>query len=166
MTADSQKGRQPADVAESSARHPAAWRFLLPRRADGPVVLANLDPITTENLLRSYPAAVVLSRSVQKLNETKRVVLWDGQRSPLRPGSVALVVCDDRDRACAEAVRPALADDGQQMPLQPAEVRARGGRRNRRRVARRHRARQQIVKLALPRSDFCNRGVQSSVIGR
>ena len=42
--------------------HPAVWRFLLPRQASGPVVLANLDEVTTQNLLSSYPAALVLGR--------------------------------------------------------------------------------------------------------
>jgi Phosphotransferase enzyme family len=120
MTADSQTGHRPADVAESSARHPAAWRFLLPRNVDGPVVLANLGPITTENLLRSYPAAVVLARPAEQLAGTERAVLWDGRRSPLRPGSVALVVCDDRDGACAEALGPAVAADGQQVAIVPS----------------------------------------------
>jgi len=104
-------------IAEETVRHPGAWRFLLPRRVPGPVVLANLEPITTQNLLRSYPGAVVLSRSMPKLEESARVVIWDGHRSPLGPGTVALVVCDDRDGVCAEALAPALAAGGQHVAI-------------------------------------------------
>jgi hypothetical protein len=104
-------------VAEDLARHPAAWRFLLPRQVHGPVVLADLEPTTTQNLLRSYPSAVVLSRSIQDLAPSTRAAIWDGRRSPLRPGSIALVVCDDRDGECAHALAPALAESGQQVAI-------------------------------------------------
>jgi phosphotransferase family enzyme len=111
----------PADsgghVAEDLARHPAAWRFLLPRQVPGPVVLAGLELITTQNLLRSYPGAIVLSRSARDLEGLARGVLWDGRSCPLRPGSIALVVCDDRDDACGRALAPALAQDGQQVAI-------------------------------------------------
>jgi hypothetical protein len=113
--------RRPAEsarhVAEDYARHPAAWRFLLPRQVPGPVVLASLELTTTQNLLRSYPAAVVLGRSAHDLAGSARGVIWDGRRSPLKPGSIALVVCDDRDGACARALAPALARDGQQAAI-------------------------------------------------
>jgi hypothetical protein len=104
-------------VADQTARHPGVWRFLLPRRVAGPVVLANLEPITTQNLLRSYPAAIVLCRSSAELGEPVRAVIWDGRTSPLGPGTVALVVCDDRDDVCGEALAPALAEGGQQVAI-------------------------------------------------
>ena len=104
-------------IAQKAARHPAAWRFLLPRRVHGPVVLANLELIMIQNLLRSYPSALVLGRSVPDLQGLTRRAIWDGRTSPLRPGTIALVVCDDRDGACAEALAPALADGGQQVAI-------------------------------------------------
>lgn len=104
-------------VAEETARHPGAWRFLLPRHVPGPVVFANLEPTTTQNLLRSYPTAVVLGRSMAKREGSPRVVIWDGHRSPLGPGTVALVVCDDRDGVCAEALGTALAAGGQHVAI-------------------------------------------------
>lgn len=106
-----------AHIAQTAARHPAAWRFLLPRRVPGPVVLANLEPITTQNLLRSYPAALVLGRSIAGLEGSARAAVWDGRRSPLRPGTIALIVCDDRDGLSARALAPALAEDGQQVAI-------------------------------------------------
>ena len=105
------------DIAEVGVRHPAAWRFLLPRRVPGPVVLANLEPTTTQNLLRSYPAAVVLCPSTLGLEGSERMAIWDGRRSPLRPGTVSLIVCDDRDGVCAETLAPALAEGGQQVAI-------------------------------------------------
>jgi hypothetical protein len=114
---DSAPHRAPADsavrIAGEAARHPAAWRFLLPRAVPGPVVLANLELITTQNLLRSYPSALVLGRSMAEVAGLRRAVVWDGRGSPVRPGSIALVVCDDRDGMCAEALAPALAESGQ-----------------------------------------------------
>jgi aminoglycoside phosphotransferase (APT) family kinase protein len=107
----------PGVVDEVGVRHPAAWRFLLPRRVPGLVVLANLEPNTTQNLLRSYPAAIVLCPSPRGLEGAERVVVWDGRRSPLRPGTVALIVCDDRDGVCAETLAPALAEGGQQVSI-------------------------------------------------
>lgn len=104
-------------VARDAARHPAVWRFLLPRHASGPVVLANLDEVMTQNLLCSYPAALVMGRSAAGLDGAMRAVIWDGQRSPLRPGTVALMVCDDRDQRCAEALAPAMAEGGQQVAI-------------------------------------------------
>ena len=62
-------------LAQEAVRHPAAWRFLLPRRVHGPVVLANLDPLTTDNLLRSYPSAIVLSRAMLDVDGVARDVL-------------------------------------------------------------------------------------------
>jgi Phosphotransferase enzyme family len=107
-------------IAREFARHPAAWRFLLPRKVDGPVVLANLEPITTQNLLRSYPSAVVLGRSVHDLDGSPAGAIWDGQTSPLQAGTVALVVCDDRDGRCADVLVPALADGGRLASIVPA----------------------------------------------
>jgi hypothetical protein len=104
-------------IAREAARHPAAWRFLLPRRINGPVVLANLEPIATQNLLRSYPGAVVLGRSMADLDGATRAAIWDGRRSPFRAGSIALVVCDDRVGGCAKALAPALAEDGTQVAI-------------------------------------------------
>lgn len=104
-------------LAQEAVRHPAAWRFLLPRRVSGPVVLANLDPLTTQNLLRSYPSAIVLSRAIPDLEGPARGAIWDGQNSPFRPGAIALVVCDDRDGVCAEALRPALTETGQLVAI-------------------------------------------------
>jgi Phosphotransferase enzyme family len=104
-------------IAQAAARHPAAWRFLLPRRVPGPVVLANLEPVTTQNLLRSYPAALVLGRSIPDLEGSTRAAIWDGRRSPLRAGTIALIVCDDRDGSCAQALAPALAGGGQQVAI-------------------------------------------------
>lgn len=104
-------------VAHKAARHPAAWRFLLPRRLDGPVVLANLDQVTTLNLLHSYPSAIVLGRSPGRIPALPRTLLWDGRNCPLRPGSIAMLVCDDRDGICADALAPALAHDGQQVAI-------------------------------------------------
>jgi phosphotransferase family enzyme len=104
-------------LAQEAVRHPAAWRFLLPRRVHGPVVLANLHPLTARNLLRSYPSAIVLSRAMPDVEGVARGVIWDGQNSPFRPKTVALVVCDDRDGVCAEALRPALAETGQLVAI-------------------------------------------------
>jgi hypothetical protein len=104
-------------VARDAARHAAAWRFLLPRHASGPVVLANLDEVMTQNLLCSYPDALVLGRSTAGLDGAMCVAIWDGRRSPLRPGTIALIVCDDRDGGCAEALAPALAKGGQQVSI-------------------------------------------------
>ncbi len=104
-------------IAQEAARHPAAWRFLLPRSIRGPVVLANLEPTTTQNLLRSYPAAVVLGRSMADLEGATRAAIWDGRRPPFRPGSIALAVCDDRAGGCAEALAPALAEGGTQVTI-------------------------------------------------
>lgn len=104
-------------VAHDAARHPAVWRFLLPRHAPGPVVLANLDEVMTQNLLCSYPAALVLGRSTVGLEGAMHTANWDGQRSPLRPGTIALIVCDDRDGRCAEALAPALAEGGEQVAI-------------------------------------------------
>ncbi len=104
-------------IAQESARHPAAWRFLLPRRVHGPVVLVNLDPVTTQNLLRSYPSAIVLRRTMPSQEERARGAIWDGQKSPFRPRTVALVICDDRDGKCAEALAPALTETGQQVAI-------------------------------------------------
>jgi len=105
--------RSAGQVAQKYNMHPAVWRFLLPRQASGPVVLANLDEVTTQNLLKSYPAALVLGQSVAVLAGVARAAVWDGQRSPLRPGTVALLVCDDRDGICAKALAPALAEGGE-----------------------------------------------------
>ncbi len=104
-------------VAREAARHPAAWRFLLPRRVDGPVVLANLDRVTTLNLLRSYPSAIVLGRSPGDIAPGPHALLWDGKNCPLCLASVALVICDDRDGTCAEALAPALASGGKQVAI-------------------------------------------------
>jgi hypothetical protein len=104
-------------LAQEAVRHPAAWRFLLPRRVHGPVVLANLDPMTTQNLLLSYPSAIVLSRAMPEVEGPARGAIWDGQNSPFRPGTIALVVCDDRDGECAEALAPALADTGRLVAI-------------------------------------------------
>ena len=43
-------------------------------------------------------------------------MLWDGRQSPSARAS-ALVVCDDRDGASAEALGPAVAADGQQVAI-------------------------------------------------
>jgi hypothetical protein len=112
-------GRANSDgpVAENAARHPAAWRFLLPRTVPGPVVLANLELTTAQNLLRSYPSALVLGRSIADLAGLTHAAVWDSQRPPLRPGTIALVVCDDRDGGCARALAPALAAGGQQVAI-------------------------------------------------
>jgi Phosphotransferase enzyme family len=107
----------PGREEEVGVRHPAAWRFLLPRQVRGAVVLANLEPTTALNLLRSYPEAVVLCRSPRGLEDVERVVLWDGQRSPLRPGAVTLLVSDDRDGGCVETLAPALTEGGQQVAI-------------------------------------------------
>jgi hypothetical protein len=104
-------------LAQESVRHPAAWRFLLPRQVHGPVVLANLDPLTTQNLLLSYPSAIVLSRTVPDADGLARAMIWDGQHSPFRSKAIALVVCDDRDGVCAEALAPALTDTGQLVAI-------------------------------------------------
>ena len=100
-------------VARDYARHPAVWRFLLPRQVSGRVVLANLDEVTTQNLLRSYPAALVLGRSAADLDGVARAAIWDGRKAPLRPGTVALLICDDRDGMCARALAPALTQAGE-----------------------------------------------------
>ncbi|HEY2550991.1 MAG TPA: aminoglycoside phosphotransferase family protein [Streptosporangiaceae bacterium] len=104
-------------IAAEAARHPAAWRFLLPRHVAGQVVLANLEPIALRNLLRSYPSAVVLGRSLADLRGLERAVLWDGRRAPLRPGSIALAVFDDRDRMCGQALDFAMAADGERASI-------------------------------------------------
>ena len=104
-------------VAENAARHPAAWRFLLPRKVAGPVVLANLEPTTAQNLLLSYPSALVLGRSIADLSGLRHAAVWDSRHPPVRPGTVALVVCDDRDGVCARALAPALAAGGQQVAI-------------------------------------------------
>jgi hypothetical protein len=104
-------------LAQEAVRHPAAWRFLLPRRVQGLVVLANLHPVTTQNLLRSYPSAIVLSRAMPDVDGQAREAVWDGLNSPFRPGTIALVVCDDRDGVCAEALRPALTETGQLVAI-------------------------------------------------
>jgi phosphotransferase family enzyme len=104
-------------IAHKAARHPAAWRFLLPRRVDGQVVLANLDPVTTLNLLRSYPSAIVLGLTPRDIASQPTALIWDGRNSPLRPASIALVVCDDRDAICAEALAPSLAPGAQQVAI-------------------------------------------------
>jgi hypothetical protein len=104
-------------VAREAARHPAAWRFLLPRRVDGPVVLANLDRVTTLNLLHSYPSAIVLRRPLRDIPAEAHALFWDGSNCPIRPASVALVICDDRDGMCAEALAPALASGGKQVAI-------------------------------------------------
>ena len=100
--------------------HPAVWRFLLPRRVSGPVVLANLDRIMTENLLRSYPAALVLGQSMGDVQGIAHAVTWDGRRSPLRAGTVGLLVCDDRDGMCAKSLAPALAPAGECVAIVPS----------------------------------------------
>jgi aminoglycoside phosphotransferase (APT) family kinase protein len=89
------------------------WRFLLPRQVSGRVVLANLDEVTTQNLLHSYPAALVLGRSGADLDGVARAAIWDGRRAPLRPGTVALLICDDRDGMCATALASTLAESGE-----------------------------------------------------
>ena len=83
-----------------------------PRQASGPVVLANLGPVMNQNLLRSYPDALVLGQSMAYLEGAERALIWDGQRSPLRPGTVSLLVCDDRDGMCARELAPALVPGG------------------------------------------------------
>jgi len=80
-------------------------------------VLVNLDPVTTQNLLRSYPSAIVLRRTMPSQEERARGAIWDGQKSPFRPRTVALVICDDRDGKCAEALAPALTETGQQVAI-------------------------------------------------
>lgn len=109
-----------ASIVENSARHPGAWRLLLPRMVAGPVVLANLDPVTTEDLLRSFPDAVVLWQASSELPRSTRTAIWDGRESPLAPGSIELIVCDDRDGVCAAALAPALRRDGQQVAIVPS----------------------------------------------
>jgi Phosphotransferase enzyme family len=104
-------------LARDYARHPAVWRFLLPREVAGPVVLANLDPVMSQNLVRSYPAALVLGRSAADLDGFARAAIWDGRNSPLTPGTIALLVCDDRDGTCVQALAPALARDGVQVAI-------------------------------------------------
>jgi phosphotransferase family enzyme len=93
------------------------WRFLLPRRVSGPVVLANMDEVMTQNLLQSYPDALVLGQSMADLDGVARMAIWDGQRSPLRPETVALLICDDRDGICAKALAPALAEGGESVAI-------------------------------------------------
>jgi hypothetical protein len=107
-------------AAERVARHPAAWRFLLPRSVDGPVVLADLEPVTTQNLLRSYPAALVLGRSVAELAGFANAAIWDGSHPPLRPGRAALLVCDDRRGQCAAALAPMVRDAGVRVAIVPS----------------------------------------------
>ena len=51
------------------------------------------------------------------LEGATRAAIWDGRRSPFRPGSIALVVCDDRAGGCAEALAPALAEGGTQVTI-------------------------------------------------
>ncbi len=75
--------------------HQAAWRVLLPEAVDGPVAVADFDPVPTADLLLNYPDAVILSRREVTGDGLRRVV-WDGTRCPLRPASVALLVVDDR----------------------------------------------------------------------
>ena len=101
---DGRRAHSGGPVAENAARHPAAWRFLLPRKVAGPVVLANLEPTTVQNLLLSYPSALVLGRSISDLAGLAHAAVWDSHRPPLRPGTIALVVCDDRDGVCADAL--------------------------------------------------------------
>src|SRR5215472_17384606 len=83
-------------VAAATARHPAAWRFLLPREVDGPVALVDLDPVSTQNVVRSYPGALVVGRSVAEIASLGCGVVWDRRHSPLRPATVALLICDGR----------------------------------------------------------------------
>jgi hypothetical protein len=118
---DSGSGRDSAGpVAGRVARHPAAWRFLLPRYPAGPVVLANLEPVTRQNLLRSFPAAIVLGRSAAELAGAPNAAVWDGRRAPLRPGRAGLVVCDDRASGVAAALAAAVGPAGQMVAIVPS----------------------------------------------
>ena len=114
----------PEDLGEQLAyeavRHPAVWRFLLARRVPGPVVLANLDRMTTQNLLHSYPSAIVLGRALADIPPAARAIVWDGAHLPFRRASTALLICDDRDGSCAKALAPALALEGQQVAIVPS----------------------------------------------
>jgi hypothetical protein len=119
VTRDSGERSEPDDARQFAARiarHPAAWRFLLPRQPDGPVVLADLEPVTTGNLLRSYPQALVLARAVPESGAGNAVV-WDGSHLPLLAGRAGLVVCDDRLRSCAAALAPVVAPSGQHVAI-------------------------------------------------
>src|ERR1700722_8316385 len=119
-TRDGGERSQPDDARQFAARiarHPAAWRFLLPRQPDGPVVLADLEPVTTENLLRSYPGALVLGRAVPELSGARNAVVWDGRHLPLLAGRAGLAVCDDRLRSCAAALAPVVKPAGQHVAI-------------------------------------------------
>jgi hypothetical protein len=74
--------------------HQAAWRILLPAAVEGAVVVADFDSLPTEDLLLSYPRAVVLRRAAP--GGGRRAVVWDGRRAPLRDRSVGLLVVDER----------------------------------------------------------------------
>lgn len=92
---------------ETVGRHPGLWRVLLPLDIAGPVVVANLGRIRTENLQNTYPDAVSLAEEMGDLRDARRGVVWDGRRAPFRQGSVGLVVADDRDGRTLEALRGA-----------------------------------------------------------
>ena len=83
-------------------------------------MLANLNPVATLNLLRSYPSAVVLGRTPQDIPPQATAIIWDGTNCPFRSASIALVVCDDRDGTCAEALAPSLASNGHQVAIVPS----------------------------------------------
>jgi len=124
--ADSRTGQSGAGpVAERVARHPAAWRFLLPRHPAGPVVLANLEPVTRQNLLRSFPGAIVLGRSAAELTGAANAAVWDGRRAPLLTGRAGLVVCDDRESGTAAALAAAVGPAGQLVAIVPSARRYR-----------------------------------------
>jgi hypothetical protein len=76
--------------------------------------------MTTQNLLHSYPSAIVLGRALADIPTGARAIAWDGVHFPFRRASIALLICDDRDGACAKALAPALTPAGQQVAIVPS----------------------------------------------
>jgi O-antigen/teichoic acid export membrane protein len=90
----------------------ASFAVLLPARPDGPVVLAVSQQLAGA-LADVYDGAITLCVDAPARHRAPEngSVAWDGERSPIRPGSAALLVVDSRI-VSVDALRPALAPRG------------------------------------------------------
>ncbi len=101
-------------------QHPAVWRVLIPAAPAAPgdhVVVANLSALATENLFLQYPRAVALSVELHNLSGSRRGIIWDGRRSPIRSGAVSLLVCADLDCNTRPALQECLAPSAEVVSI-------------------------------------------------
>lgn len=95
------------------------WRLFLPATVSGTVALVDLERGTAAALRRAYPTAITVSSDPENLVGVAHAMDWDGRHWPLAPGSVDLLVVDER-RADAAALVDAVRRGGGRAAIVPA----------------------------------------------